>query len=460
MSYRNPNLTAAPISTLALVAMVIIAGVGTASLFHSGGPDGSDEGAPIVAGVDTECTIDAASDKPAIPSQPNVSITFTRESEEIVHVQFEYKLSEDTRTFTVTPRENYDSVLNTENLEASQDGTYRWTEEGSPSLTVSLNATDPDADTQLYFSDWMYEPTPRVTHTWSTDPGKNHCGRAFGMSTDRTLTRADEGEVAAGTSKFVLGTTVHVEERTVSSGETIRVLIPQDAYEDFKEANGPNPYEHVFDQFDRASQSYHTESSGENTIHVYVVPWTQRSASGVTHSTPASSSMMWIWATQPASGTTNPWVHEYIHTQQQFYLGEDMKWFKEASARYLEAKHGMRHTETRDVSDIHNHWSNTRFPESTLSDRDSWESSSVPYYKGGRVLFKLDQRLAAHSDLTMIDVITWMNRQPGQVTYQEFRRYIVSNTTPETGEWLDQHVHTTDGIKLSEDDFERLNETR
>lgn len=405
-----------------------------------------------------DCTIEKASDKPAVASQPNVSIAFTRDSEETVLIGFSYNVSANTTDFKVTPHKNYESVVSTQNLNQTDGSSYKWTGDGTPSLTVAVNATDPNAETQMYFDDWMYEATPRVTHSWATASQNENCGRAFGMSTDRTVTRADDGAVAVGTSKFLLGTSVETRTRTVSSGETIRVMVPKAAAEDFREANGPNPYDTVFSQLDKTSKNYHSEASTENTIHVYVVPWT-RGGSGVTHSTPASSSMFWIWGTQPATGTINPWVHEYVHTQQQFHLGENMYWFKEASARYLEVKHGLNASTAEDIDSTHAHWSRTRFPDSTLAERNSWSESGVPYYKGGRVLFKLDQRLNAHSDLSMIDVVQWMNEHDGRVTYSDFRQFIVSHTTEETGDWLDQHVQTNESIHLSEDDFHRLNET-
>ncbi|ELZ25004.1 hypothetical protein C475_12225, partial [Halosimplex carlsbadense 2-9-1] len=45
----------------------------------------------------------------------------------------------------------------------------------------------------------------------------------------------------------------------------------------------------------------------------------------------------WVSAGSDAAAPPNTWIHEYVHTRQSFVLGDEMAWFREASASYYAA---------------------------------------------------------------------------------------------------------------------------
>ena len=46
---------------------------------------------------------------------------------------------------------------------------------------------------------------------------------------------------------------------------------------------------------------------------------------------------LWVRDVEPVDSAENPWVHEYVHTRQDFALDPEMRWFREASASYYAA---------------------------------------------------------------------------------------------------------------------------
>lgn len=113
---------------------------------------------------------------------------------------------------------------------------------------------------------------------------------------------------------------------------------------------------------------------------------------------------LWVQADTRPTGPRNPWLHEYVHTQQAGSVrGSD--WFAEASAEYYAASLSAYQNGTS--------YDNARESVRSVSDRDAvlvnqstWSSPRVPYRKGARVLAALDARLQAETNgsTTLIDV--------------------------------------------------------
>ncbi len=152
----------------------------------------------------------------------------------------------------------------------------------------------------------------------------------------------------------------------------------------------------------------------------------------------------WVSAGSDAGVPPNTWIHEYVHTRQSFVLGQEMAWFREASASYYAAVLSVRVPPTRpgEFDRFRATLANERGANATLSDRSSWSTTYVPYAKGARVLAALDGRIRASTggNRTLQAVFRRLNDRDGLVTFEVFASVVADVSGESHREWLDDHV--------------------
>jgi hypothetical protein len=158
----------------------------------------------------------------------------------------------------------------------------------------------------------------------------------------------------------------------------------------------------------------------------------------------------WASARRPVAAPANLWVHEYVHTRQNFTLGDRMAWFREASASYyaslLAVRQGVDGREGFEafVERLHG----DAAASATLADRSSWPTARTPYEKGQRVLAALDVRIrnATERNRTLQDVFRRLNAHDGSVEYEDFRAVVANVSGQSPDDWLDSHVAGPAGV--------------
>ncbi len=152
----------------------------------------------------------------------------------------------------------------------------------------------------------------------------------------------------------------------------------------------------------------------------------------------------WVSAGSDAGVPPNTWIHEYVHTRQSFVLGQEMTWFREASASYYAAVLSVRVPPTRpgEFDRFRARLGTERGANATLSDRSSWSTTYVPYAKGARVLAALDGRIRASTggNRTLQSVFRRLNDHEGLVTFDVFAAAVANASGESHREWLDDHV--------------------
>jgi hypothetical protein len=148
----------------------------------------------------------------------------------------------------------------------------------------------------------------------------------------------------------------------------------------------------------------------------------------------------WVNAGSSVNSPNNVWVHEYVHTRQDFQLGQDMAWFREASAEYYAARltyEQGRIAEREMVAHL-----DGEGVDAALTDPDAWPSERTPYTKGARVLALLDRhiRQSTGGEHTLQDVFRRMNSHEGPVTYEDFKRLVTATVGHSMDGWLDRYV--------------------
>jgi hypothetical protein len=148
----------------------------------------------------------------------------------------------------------------------------------------------------------------------------------------------------------------------------------------------------------------------------------------------------WVRADSRVNSPNNVWLHEYVHTRQDFRLDEDMVWFREASAEYYAARL-TREQGRIGARAMHAHLDGDPV-DATLTRPATWDSGREPYTKGARVLALLDRNIRQSTDgeRSLQDVFRRMNEHDGPVTYAEFKTMVAAVAGHSMDGWLDRYV--------------------
>jgi hypothetical protein len=113
-------------------------------------------------------------------------------------------------------------------------------------------------------------------------------------------------------------------------------------------------------------------------------------------------------------GATGPstWLHEYVHTQEQYSTASSMDWYVEATASYYGKLMAAQQAE-RSPEHVIAAFRSKGGPDGILARPQTWDSHFVPYERGGRVVAYLDWRIRAATDgqRSFLDVYRRLNGQ-------------------------------------------------
>lgn len=152
---------------------------------------------------------------------------------------------------------------------------------------------------------------------------------------------------------------------------------------------------------------------------------------------------VWVYHHSSMSGPQNTWIHEYVHTRQEFRLGEEMQWFTEGSADYYAGLLALHQNRTA-FDRFRGEMTSTKDPV-VLADEETW--NGAPYAQGRQTLAVLDTKIRRSSDneSTLLDVFDRMNEREETISYETFSDIVVDVSGDESlSEWLDRTVHSRD----------------
>lgn len=147
------------------------------------------------------------------------------------------------------------------------------------------------------------------------------------------------------------------------------------------------------------------------------------------------------------SHPNNTWIHEYIHTRQNFDWDESLLWFIEGTATYLAAWVGV-NQKLIDFDWFYSYLTGTTDPNATLSDPDTWASYQTKYTKGTVVTTALAAEILRLSDrqLNLMDIVREMSaiKSDEQLSVRSLQSYFEKQNIPELSAWLDRYVNSTE----------------
>lgn len=152
----------------------------------------------------------------------------------------------------------------------------------------------------------------------------------------------------------------------------------------------------------------------------------------------------WVHEDAEPGGPQNVWVHEYVHTRQDWDLGERVAWLTEGSAEYYAALASYRQG-SLSFRGFHDHVTVEYGNDVVLANPEAANWETAQYTKGGRVLAALDRkiRLATDGNRTLADVLYLVNRHEEKVTYEAFLGMVERVAGVSFEPWLDRHVTTS-----------------
>ncbi|WP_435195461.1 hypothetical protein [Natronomonas sp. EA1] len=276
----------------------------------------------------------------------------------------------------------------------------------------------------LATDDWALGPVPYLRVTWQTD-GHTETTAPF---EDGRITTEDPAAVG---EKFLLYGDHEIYSRT-ANGQTFHLVAPAGTGLDAPA---------VLDTY--ASVSARLAVGDRDTaVRVFALPPPARGGGEAF----IRSDEAWVNAGSPMDSANNVWIHEYVHTRQEFRLTGEMAWFTEASAEYYAARLAYEEGHISQA-EYEAYVSRPGFEGAALGDRDTWASQRVPYVAGVRTLAELDERIRDSSggERSLDDVFRMMNEHEGEVSYEEFTTFVARAAGEDHSAWLDERVQAGDG---------------
>jgi hypothetical protein len=136
---------------------------------------------------------------------------------------------------------------------------------------------------------------------------------------------------------------------------------------------------------------------------------------------------IWVRDIERLDTADNVWLHEYVHSRQNYASAPDIQWFIEGGASYYAALFSLEQDRIS-FSQFRNRvgiGGNGQFGSSVLANPGSWQSNAN-YFVGTLVAGELDRRIrrATDRERSLQEVLRRMNAKDDVVTGETLRKYL------------------------------------
>ncbi|QLD85278.1 hypothetical protein HWV23_05900 [Natronomonas halophila] len=287
---------------------------------------------------------------------------------------------------------------------ASDPNTYEWTREtDQPSLRYAYEGNDTvdrgQGSEYVYAvtDEWAIVRTPNIGVQWS----------GVQAEVDRTYTV--DGEGIAGSHMAYLGP--YTEHDRTAAGQRFRLIVSD--HSDMRESP-----DDVLDAFEASSRRI-VGGERDAEVLVFTVPSTvDWAATGLQR----GDSDMWVRDVERLDTPSNTWVHEYVHTRQDYDRTEKTRWTIEGMANYYAAliSYEQGYIDYEDFRRAMKDGTTDRYDDVQLTDPATWEGTRGNYKKGALVFGHLDRRLRTDADSSLDAAIREFNQPNEELTQQTF----------------------------------------
>ncbi|MFC6729558.1 glycyl aminopeptidase, partial [Natronoarchaeum mannanilyticum] len=276
------------------------------------------------------------------------------------------------------------TVESTDGFSTGSGGNLTWdgrTDDPTATYTLAVNRTldesGPIAGSGSYTfvdtGEWALVQQPRLYHSWSWSGGGQ-------VAIDRETTV--DGSGAVGGRIAFLGaheTITHDGDR-----QQFRLVVPDAA----TMAEDP---EDVFDSLNHASDALRVDDLDDEVFLIAAptgdVGWGVRGLQ-------TGDADGWVRDSERVDEPGNVWLHEYVHTRQDYETTEATRWFTEAAATYYAASLTLEQDriEFERFRSRLSAGRNSRYADAVLSEPSTWPDGAN-YDKGALAAGEIDRRL-------------------------------------------------------------------
>ena len=317
-------------------------------------------------------------------------------------------------------------VVATRGFTRTADGGVEWDGNSNPATvtyridaTVRSGADQPGAEGSYRFADtanWSLIRIPSVGDI---------SGRVVGDEPEIVRETAIDGPGVAGDRIAYLGP---YDRRTQTAhGQTFHLVIPEAA--DLK----AEPHE-IFESVTTASDRLRIGDRDDEVLMIAAptgeIEWAVRGIQ-------TGDSDFWVRADEPVDTPANNWVHEYVHTRQDYTTAEDARWTTEATATYYAALLTLEadRVEFDRFQRFLAQGEDEPQASAVMTDPDSWENFAN-YRKGAVVAGDLDRRirLATDGEASLDTLMRAINSHEGELTARDVNGYVADIAGDETAD--------------------------
>ena len=156
---------------------------------------------------------------------------------------------------------------------------------------------------------------------------------------------------------------------------------------------------------------------------------------------------MWVRDVEPLADPDNVWVHEYVHTRQNYDLAADLRWFTEASATYYSALATFEQDRIsfKQFRDLLARGERPIHVDSVLADPESWQRNAN-YHVGALVSGELDRqlRVATDRERSLQTVFGRLNAASETVSAGQFRSIVAAAADETVASAAERFTKTTE----------------
>jgi len=302
-----------------------------------------------------------------------------------------------------------------------------------PSIQVELDANDGSSLTGYGFVDtgsWAIVKTPSIAMNWQYRGADPVIKRQYDV--------ADEGIISNDGSIAYLGPCREYTATAEATGEQIRLVVPRAA------TLAADPHD-ILEALTRAAELLKIGARNERVTAIAAptdeITWTSKGRQ-------RGDDGFWVKDAATLNEANETWIHEYVHTRQQFRYTESTQWLTEGTADYFSCLAALHR---RDISFERFHRFLTRPEDSNavLVDRSTWSSGLTVYRQGRRVCAALDAMIREETGhrYSLDDIIAKLNRQAAQappdarqLTNPKFATALTTVTGVDLEPWLKRYV--------------------
>jgi hypothetical protein len=308
--------------------------------------------------------------------------------------------------------------------------TYEWTKTtNEPYLRYSMqgNVTVDRGDGPKYLyavsDDWAVVRTPSTSLGWT------------GVQADVDVSVHAAGEGVAGRHIVYLGP----YESTTRQATDQRFRLIEAGAADLRADRDA-----VLDTLEYTSDRLQIGTKDEE-VRVFVVPsdgidW---GATGVQR----GDADLWVRDVERLDRPKNTWVHEYVHTLQDYERTKETRWTTEGMADYYAALISYEQGHV-DYETFRDRMTEGRGGDVRLVDPSTWEDTQGNYDKGALVFGHLDRRLRTEHDSSIDAVIAQLNADGEELTHGAFLDAVESAGDADLRADAERYTETTDAPQV------------